>query len=158
MFDAATAVPTLPPIASRREPGTTIAIVGAGFSGTILALHLLRNCPKHARILLIERARQHGLGLAYSTTNPSHLLNVPAAKMAAFPDRPLDFQHWLEQLPAEERGGVVPAPGTFAPRSLYGAYIRSHLRQAMADDANRGRLSLVRGSVVGIDHDTQPMQ
>ena len=34
---------------------TTIAVVGAGFSGTLLALHLLRRCPWTTRVVLIER-------------------------------------------------------------------------------------------------------
>jgi cation diffusion facilitator CzcD-associated flavoprotein CzcO len=33
----------------------TIAIVGAGFSGTLLALHLMRQCAPHVRIVLAER-------------------------------------------------------------------------------------------------------
>ena len=59
-----------------------IAIVGAGFSGTLLALHLLRRCPPGSKITLIERGVQFGRGAAYSTGNPSHLLNVPAGKMS----------------------------------------------------------------------------
>jgi len=31
----------------------TIAVVGAGFSGSLLALHLLRLCPPHAGVVLI---------------------------------------------------------------------------------------------------------
>ena len=45
----------------------TIAIVGAGFSGTALAYRLLRGA--HAtptRVVLIERADSFGCGLAYS--------------------------------------------------------------------------------------------
>ncbi len=55
---------------------TTIAIVGAGFSGTLLALHLLRRCPPPTKLVLIERNSQFGRGLAYATGNPSHILNV----------------------------------------------------------------------------------
>jgi glycine/D-amino acid oxidase-like deaminating enzyme len=53
---------------------TTIAVIGAGFSGTLLTLHLLRQCPPCTRVLLIERGGQFGRGQAYSTGNPSHLL------------------------------------------------------------------------------------
>ena len=42
---------------------TSIAVVGAGFSGTLVSLHLLRRCPPGTRITLIERNRQFGLGL-----------------------------------------------------------------------------------------------
>ncbi|MFL5257860.1 MAG: FAD/NAD(P)-binding protein [Rhodopila sp.] len=158
MFDAATAIPARPDLAASTVNATTIAIIGGGFSGTLLALHLLRRCPAHARIMLIERSRQHGPGLAYSTTNQGHLLNVPAAKMSAFPDRPLDFLQWLQELPVEQRGNLTPEPGTFAPRALYGAYISSHLHQAMQDPAQRDRLFLIRDSVIGLDQGVQPIQ
>jgi uncharacterized NAD(P)/FAD-binding protein YdhS len=69
----------------------SITVVGAGFSGTMLSLHLLRHCPSGTHIRLIERNRQFGLGQAYSTENPNHLLNVPAGSMSAFPDRPTHF-------------------------------------------------------------------
>ncbi|HEY4171943.1 MAG TPA: FAD/NAD(P)-binding protein, partial [Rhodopila sp.] len=61
---------------------TTIAIIGAGFSGTLLSLHLLRHCPPPIRLVLIERNSQFGRGLAYATGNASHILNVPAARMS----------------------------------------------------------------------------
>jgi len=35
---------------------------------------------------LIEKSREFGRGVAYGTTKDFHLLNVPAAKMGAFPD------------------------------------------------------------------------
>ena len=91
---------------------TTIAIVGAGFSGTLLALHLLRHCPPPTKLVLIERNSQFGRGLAYSTGNPSHILNVPAARMSAFHDRPDDFLNWLTSQPESSSSG----PHSFAPR------------------------------------------
>src|ERR1700753_3909472 len=103
---------------------TTIAIVGAGFSGTLLALHLLRRCPPPTKLVLIERNSQFGRGLAYSTGNPSHILNVPAGRMSAFHDQPDDFLTWLAGQP--ETGIAAPVgPQTFAPRRLFGAYIRA---------------------------------
>jgi uncharacterized NAD(P)/FAD-binding protein YdhS len=74
-----------------------IAVVGAGFSGTLLALHLLRRSPADARVLLVERNGRFGEGQAYATGNPSHLLNVPAGRMGAFHDRPGHFLDWLQR-------------------------------------------------------------
>ena len=52
---------------------TTIAIVGAGFSGTLLSLHLLRRCPPATRVVLIERqpAVRPGHGLFRPQSEPS---------------------------------------------------------------------------------------
>src|ERR1700734_4212207 len=86
---------------------TTIAIVGAGFSGTLLALHLRRRCPPPTRLVLFEPNSQFGRGLAYGTGNASHTLNVPAGRMSAFHDRPNDFLEWLSGQPESDIGGSV---------------------------------------------------
>ncbi len=63
-----------------------IAIAGGGASGTLTALYLLREAARRRmplRVALIDRHGRHGLGQAYSTTHPAHLLNSPAATMSA---------------------------------------------------------------------------
>ena len=137
---------------------TSIAVIGAGFSGTLLSLHLLRRCPPGTRVTLIERNRQFGLGQAYATGNPGHLLNVPAGRMSAFNDQPGDFLQWLEQLAPDDRDGVVPAPGVFVPRRLFGAYVRSLLNREMSKPEHREQFNLVRGNVVGIDRTDHPLR
>ena len=136
---------------------TTIAIVGAGFSGTLVALHLLRQCPPGTRIVLIERNHQFGLGQAYATGNPNHLLNVPAGLMSAFHRRPDDFLQWLKTLPKSELDGVAPTAQSFVPRRLFGAYVRHLLRLEMQRPAELARLVLVQGDVVGIDRGMHPL-
>jgi uncharacterized NAD(P)/FAD-binding protein YdhS len=129
----------------------TIAVVGAGFSGTLLALHLMRQCAPNVRILLAERNEQFGRGAAYSTGNSSHLLNVPASRMSAFQNRPDDFLDWLLSLPPEEREGVEPSPTTFVPRSLFGRYIEDLLTSEMRSAVHCGRVDLMRGDITDID-------
>jgi uncharacterized NAD(P)/FAD-binding protein YdhS len=129
----------------------TIAVVGAGFSGTLLALHLMRQCSTNVRILLAERNEQFGRGAAYATGNSSHLLNVPASKMSAFQSRPDDFLNWLRSLPPEEREGVEPSPTTFVPRSIFGRYIQDLLTREMKSAVHCGRLDLLRGDITDIE-------
>jgi uncharacterized NAD(P)/FAD-binding protein YdhS len=135
----------------------SITVVGAGFSGTLLSLHLLRHCPPDTHIRLIERNRQFGPGQAYATDNPNHLLNVPAGRMSAFPDQPTHFLHWLQARPLHEVGGVMPDHGSFVPRRLFGRYIRQQLH-----DALRGRssvhLELLHGSVVSITQERRNLR
>lgn len=130
-------------------PTHTIAVIGAGFSGTLLALHLSRLCPPSVQIRLIERAQDFGPGAAYATDHPDHLLNVPAGRMSAFPDRPEHFLAWLRRQSANVLGGLVPEPGSFVPRRLYGRYLRDLLTES-----RRGlppsRLDLVSGRVVAV--------
>jgi uncharacterized NAD(P)/FAD-binding protein YdhS len=129
--------------------GRTLAIVGAGFSGTLLALHALRRAPAGTRVLLAERGRRFGQGLAYGTGNPHHLLNVPAARMSAFHDRPGDFLHWLEAHPPwRDSTGQ-----SFAPRQAFGAYIRDLLKAELRRPDIASRLLLVRGEARAIRPD-----
>lgn len=118
-----------------------VAIVGAGFSGTLQAINLLRH--KGPRATLIERAATPGLGLAYGAAHPSHVLNVRASNMSAFPDQPGHFADWLA------RRGVADAANSFAARMTYGEYLRELLDAALA--GCDGRLSVVRGEVIGLD-------
>jgi uncharacterized NAD(P)/FAD-binding protein YdhS len=134
---------------------TTIAVVGAGFSGTLLTLHLLRRCPPPIQLVLIERNSQFGRGLAYATGNASHILNVPAGRMSAFHDRPNDFLEWLTSQPESDIGTSV-GPGTFAPRRLFGAYIRALLNDEIKR-SGRDRLELVKGDVIGLDQSGRPL-
>ena len=129
----------------------TIAVVGAGFSGTLLALHLMRQCSPDVRIVLAERNEQFGRGAAYSTGNSSHLLNVPASKMSAFQSRPDDFIDWLRSLPPEECEGVEPSPTTFVPRSLFGRYIQDLMTSEMKATVHCGRLDLMQSDITDID-------
>ena len=126
----------------------SIAVIGAGFSGTLLSLHILRRCPPGTRVCLIERNSQFGRGQAYSTGNPSHLLNVPAGRMSAFHDKPLDFLQWLNQQPA---GAAEITAGQFVPRERFGAYVRALLNEELKRPDLGDTLDLVRGDVIGLN-------
>lgn len=106
-----------------------VAVIGAGFSGTLLAVNLLEQ--KRLRVVLIDRRPMFGPGVAYSATNPAHLLNVRAQNMSAFPDRPDHFISWCAQR------GIAPG---FVPRSSYGDYLGSILAQGHATADGRLRL------------------
>lgn len=121
-----------------------IAIVGAGFSGLLLAIHLLRR-DKATSIILIERANQFGRGLAYGTGDPRHLLNVRAGNMSAFPEDPDHFVKWLA-LNASDHS----RPLAFAPRYLYGTYLQTLLRTALATEAGAGRLIVMPDEAVAL--------
>ena len=81
-----------------------IGIVGGGFSGTLLAANLLAEPSFTGRVFWWERRAQRGQGIAYSTTCPAHVLNVPARNMAAFAERPAHLVDWWQaQEPGQER-------------------------------------------------------
>ena len=126
----------------------TIAVIGAGFSGTLLSLLLQSLCPAGTRIVLIERSGRFGVGQAYSSDNPNHLLNVPAGRMGAFPDLPLDFLGWLRQQHPSRLGGILPTESAFVPRRLYGIYLQDLLDRAR-HQSHPTRLEPLHDDVVG---------
>ena len=135
----------------------TIAIIGAGFTGSMLAVNLLHHHDNDLRVILIEKRQHFGRGLAYSTDNPAHLLNVPAGRMGAFPANPGHFLDWLNSHPEAINGEAQSyGPGSFVPRHLYGDYIASLLGEAAESNptdrfhrinAQATDLSLVAGNV-----------
>jgi uncharacterized NAD(P)/FAD-binding protein YdhS len=135
---------------------TKIAIIGAGFSGTLLALHLLRRCPPGSQITLIEHSLQFGRGTAYATGNPNHLLNVPAGRMSAFYDRPRDFLEWLEQRSDPSINRPL-TEGSFVPRQLFGDYIRHLLNQEIKTPSHAVSLTLTRGDAQRIEQSAGDM-
>ncbi|MFB2974546.1 FAD/NAD(P)-binding protein [Aerosakkonema sp. BLCC-F183] len=131
---------------------TTIAIIGGGFSGTMVAAHLLRKVTFSLDIKLIEKRPAIGKGVAYGTKYTCHLLNVPAAKMSAFPDDPEHFLRWVQK---EEisRGNLVPSgvqPNTFVPRKIYGEYIQAVLDEAETAAKENVRLERIKNEAVSI--------
>ncbi len=77
------------------------------------------------RITILDRAGKFGKGIAYSTTDRAHLLNVPAGNMYAIPNQQEHFVNWLK-----ENGHFQPEI-SFYPRALYGEYISSILANAV---------------------------
>lgn len=123
-----------------------IAIIGAGFSGLMVAVHLLKNAAHPLTIYLIERRVRIGEGVAYSTLSDSHLLNVPAGKMSAFSNEPDHFLDWLnEHFPEQE----ITAK-TFVPRKFYGQYLRCILQEAEQQASNYVKLERVQDEAIAL--------
>ncbi len=119
---------------SRTDPAAglaTVAIVGCGFSGAMVAVHLARLGPRSPRVLIFERGNRLARGAAYGTTRPEHLLNVPARLMSALPDEPDHFLDWLRQ-----RDPAIQ-PGAFVARQVYGDYLEELLKSTVSRMGSR---------------------
>lgn len=122
------------------DPTPTVVVVGGGFSGSMAAAQLLRTAKqagKPLRVMLVERRGAVGEGVAYGTREIAHLLNVPAGRMSAWPDKPDHFVRW-----AQSRYGRAQ-PNEFLPRMWYGQYVRETLLAAADDAAPLGQLQVV---------------
>src|SRR3954466_2982358 len=127
----------------------------SGRNGAALPKTELDRLPSRT-LLLCERLPAFARGAAYSTHDPVHLLNVRAANMSAYPDRPAHFLEWLQRLIAQSPDAElahriqVAAVGTFVPRELYGRYLTALVRDALAQDRGALRLRLVPDEVVDL--------
>lgn len=125
------------------HPRLSILIVGGGASGVLLAAHLLRSAAD-IRVTLVEKRPSLGRGVAYSTRQLDHVLNVPAPGMSAFADDPDHFWRWLR-----DRKLVSDAERfVFVPRRHYGSYLADVL--AAVEAAAPGRLHIVHDECIDI--------
>ncbi|HEV7701771.1 MAG TPA: FAD/NAD(P)-binding protein [Pyrinomonadaceae bacterium] len=132
-----------------------ISIIGGGASGTLLTANLLRlagNAP--VEINLVERRSRIGRGVAFGTSFDSHLLNVPAGRMGAYPDEVDHFHKWLSA------GGHGYEANDFVPRRLFGEYLRRVFTDAAESADPNVRLNLIDDEAVDLsvgDADAQVM-
>jgi uncharacterized NAD(P)/FAD-binding protein YdhS len=124
----------------------TLAIIGAGFSGTVLTANLLgSDACRDTRIVLIERSGRFGRGVAYAPRHFPYLLNVPAERMSARsaePDQFLDFAR---------RRFALTAGSDFLPRELYGDYLEEFLANAQVRCHATVSLQCLSDEVLRID-------
>jgi uncharacterized NAD(P)/FAD-binding protein YdhS len=125
---------------------SSIAIVGGGASGVLLAAHLLKSQNPDLRVTLIEKASNFGRGRAYSTALPDHVLNVSAMGMSGYADDPEHFWRW-----AQATGVVTDGnPAVYLPRAVYGRYLEELLQDNLERERETGRLRLLRETCLGV--------
>jgi uncharacterized NAD(P)/FAD-binding protein YdhS len=124
----------------------TVVIVGGGFSGTVLAIKLLRRPPAiPTEVVLIERGTSMGRGVAYAQRDFPYLLNVAAVRLSIDPTDSLDFVKFARrQQPAAQAED-------FLPRALYGDYLEESLTQAEQAAPASVRLRRVHSDVQAIE-------
>lgn len=130
---------------------TTVAIIGAGFSGLCLALNLMRSGGLDDQLIIIEKGRAFGLGQAYSTQDDTHLLNIPATGMSPFSDQPGAFGDYLREQRVLVPGDTAQLEGFFAPRKIYGRFLRHIVETQLQPGAGRPCLTRIESEAVDID-------
>lgn len=123
----------------------TIVVIGAGFCGTAVAVHLLRQAgAEPTRVLLLNRSGLMARGVAYGTRTESHVLNVPASRMSALPEDPASFLHYAQGRDPRVTGA------SFVPRRWFGDYLEQLLAKAAHQAAPDVRFRAMVGDVIGI--------
>jgi len=121
-----------------------IAIVGAGLSGRLLALNLLKQPRESVSVTLIDRRDAQWMGPAYSDEADFLLLNVPAGRMGAYSADPEHFLKWLHDR------GMNAAPLDFVSRKLYRDYVLDLLGRELTR-SNRPSLEQFSDEVIDIE-------
>ncbi len=122
-----------------------IVIVGAGFSGTVLAVNLLRRPGAiPTEIVLVERGPAMNRGVAYAARDIPYLLNVPAGRLSADSADAHQFLNFARALLPEADGE------DFLRRSLYGDYLEDLLGRAERESAPHVRLERIRDEVLDL--------
>lgn len=139
-------------------PISSIAIIGGGFSGLMVAGNLIKLADQPLTLYIIEKTPNLAKGVAYSTIDPLHLLNVPAYQMGGFVGEPAGFYQWLLEEEEQWRqadplfASLIISPQAFLPRKLYGLYLESIFKQ-MKQEAEQKNIQFVciRDEVLTID-------
>jgi uncharacterized NAD(P)/FAD-binding protein YdhS len=113
------------PAELHRPAPRSVAVIGGGFCGAFFAAQLARHSQVPVRVTIIEPRAMLGGGVAYSTTDPAHRINVPAARMTLFPDKATDFDDWFRR-----SGGLEADPealwrdgSAYPRRAVFGHYV-----------------------------------
>lgn len=112
-----------------------VLVVGGGASGLLVAVNLLRK-SKDCAVTIIEPSEKLGLGVAYSTIDPDHLLNVPAGRMSGLVEEPKSLCQWA---------GV--GENDFVSRQQYGSYLNFLLSREIKSG---NRFEHVRSRVIDL--------
>ena len=106
-----------------------LVICGGGSAAILLLQSLKQRAQRPVEVTILEPRSRLGVGVAYSTDCPTHLLNTRACNMS-ITDDPDDFVRWLK---AERPRRVLNwTREDFAPRSYFADYLQDRLAQIRA--------------------------
>lgn len=109
-----------------------IVVIGGGFTGAAFAAHLMRGHHEGAKfdISIIEERPTLGAGLAYSTSDPSHRVNVAANRLLVFSDDPEHFDRWYRASPeaADDPQAFLTDGRAYPRRACFGRYMDELVR------------------------------
>ncbi|SLN47266.1 FAD/NAD(P)-binding protein [Oceanibacterium hippocampi] len=131
---------------------STVAILGGGFSGAALAVHMARLSAVPLDIRIVEPRPQVGGGLAYSTADPDHRVNGPIDILVLFGDDPGHFGRWYDA--SGERAGdpdaLAQTGQLYCRRSSFGRYMRDLVDVHAAGNASGSTIAHVADRAVDV--------
>jgi uncharacterized NAD(P)/FAD-binding protein YdhS len=115
------------------------AVVGGGYSAAAFIIHAIRRLAGKLDFDVIDPAPELGRGIAYSTRDPLHRINVPSDRMSLLPDDGEHATRWLfaQSLLPGDGSGADGTGAWYVPRWHYGTYVGSILSETVRAAGNR---------------------
>jgi uncharacterized NAD(P)/FAD-binding protein YdhS len=127
-----------------------IAIIGGGFCGSSILIQIIRQSRIPLELILINKDNPLSKGIAYSSYNPKHILNVPASKMSAFPDEPDNFINWVKSKPEYSEYDNEELNDRFMPRVIYGKYLKELFENTLKELPANITLKIIEDEVTDV--------
>ncbi len=110
-----------------------VAIIGGGFTGACVALHLAERSAGPLTLHVIEPRAGLGRGVAYDSDEPAHRINVPSTRMSIYPGDEGHFDRWLRanDAVADDPAATLPDGRIFPRRAVFGRYAGAALAEAL---------------------------
>jgi len=126
-----------------------ISIIGGGASGTLLVINLIKQYQTgKLTINLIEKdLSRFNRGIAYSTKDLSHLLNVRVEGMSIFPDEPEHFYNWL--LSKDYKLESLDK-SSFVSRKIYGDYLTDNFIKYVNNKNSNIIINIIQDEVTDV--------
>jgi uncharacterized NAD(P)/FAD-binding protein YdhS len=108
-----------------------VVIVGGGFSGAAVAIHLLRLAPVGVRVTLLEPREVPGAGVAYSTPNRATGLTF-LPRGCSLPVKRGAFDRWYRSQPAfaDDPQALLEDGAVYPQRGQFGRYVAQRFAEA----------------------------
>lgn len=127
-----------------------VGIIGGGFTGAAVAIHLSRTSTMPLDISVVEPSAELGRGVAYGTTDPDHRTNGPTMTHSIYPDDAGHFDRWCRA------NGVItndpecldPVGRVFARRAEMGRYVGHELAIHQRDNPSGSSIRHIRDRAV----------
>lgn len=136
-----------------------VGIIGGGFSGTMLIRHLVEQKKTFFSISIYNSNADFARGIAYNPKSSKLLLNVVAAKMSAFPDKPNHFVEWCLSQGFGSENAIDLLSSSFLSRSIYGNYLNDIWKETQEIAIENGhKLNLIPNKAIKINKQDSSFQ
>ncbi|MFN6091913.1 MAG: FAD/NAD(P)-binding protein, partial [Bacteroidota bacterium] len=127
-----------------------LVIVGGGAAGLILLANSIEKATSFLSIALINAGYPIGKGIAYSTKNNNHLLNVRVSRMSAFTSDANHFTNWILSKPEYSEYHHENLGEQFVPRKMYGDYLNELYQSLLDSSKDNIQFDLINNEVIDI--------